>query len=272
MPKAQVGDIYIHYESQGDGEPLLLIMGYGQCSALWEPLINDFSPPYRVIFFDNRGTGRSDKPDIPYTMKMMADDAKGLLDAIGIDSAHVFGVSMGGMIAQEFALNYPHMLKSLVLGCTNCGRTNMILPSDEAVAFLHGPEMAKLSVEERARQTIPWIWTQEFIDNNPRAVEMFISAAVKYPTPVHGIRCQAQAMMAHDTYDRLPRITTPTLVIAGDVDRIIPAENSRIIASRIPNAALVILENAGHGFYIDTGGRAIKTILDFLSQHSIAKN
>jgi pimeloyl-ACP methyl ester carboxylesterase len=272
MPEAQVGDINIYYESQGDGEPLLLIMGYGQCSALWEPLIRDFSPAYRVISFDNRGTGRSDKPDIPYSMKMMADDAKGLLDAIGIDSAHVFGVSMGGMIAQEFALNYPNKLRSLVLGCTHCGGKNMVLPSGEALAFLLGPEMAKLSVEERARQTVPWMWTQEIIDNNPWAVEMFISAAVKYPTPVHGYRCQAKAMTAHDTYDRLPLITAPTLVITGDADRIIPAENSRIIASRIPNAVLIILEKAGHGFFIDAEGKAIRIILDFLGRHSKGKN
>ena len=148
----------------------------------------------------------------------------------------------------------------------------MVLPSDEALAFLVGPEMAKLSAEERARKTVPWMWPQEIIDNNPEAVEMFISASVKYPTPVHGYRCQAKAMMAHDTYDRLPHITAPTLVITGDTDRIIPAENSRIIASRIPNAELVIMENAGHGFFIDNGGRAIKTILDFLSCHSKGKN
>jgi pimeloyl-ACP methyl ester carboxylesterase len=271
MPTAQVGDINIYYESHGDGEPLLLIMGYGQYSALWAPVIHDFSPTYRVISFDNRGTGRSDKPDIPYTMKMMADDARGLLDAIGVDSAHVFGMSMGGMIAQEFALNYPNKLRSLILGCTNCGGTKMTLPSQEALAFLLGPEMAKLSAEERARQTVPWLWTQEYIDNNPRAVELFVAVTVEYPTPVHGYRCQAKAIMAHDTYDRLPQITAPTLVITGDADRLIPADNSRILASTIPSAELVILENAGHGFITDARAKATRTMLDFLSRHSKGK-
>jgi len=271
MPVTQIGDINIYYESHGDGEPLLLIMGYGQCSALWEPLIRDFSPPYRVIFFDNRGTGRSDKPDMPYTMKMMADDARGLLDAMGIESAHILGISMGGMIAQEFVLNYPDKLRSLVLGCTHCGGTKMAMPSQEALAFLLGPEMAKLSVEERARQTVPWMWTQEFIDNNPRAVDFFIAATAKYPTPILGYRGQAKAMKDHDTYDRLSQIAAPTLVITGDADRLIPAENSRIIASRIPNAELSILENAGHGFVTDAGAKATRTILDFLSRHSKGK-
>jgi pimeloyl-ACP methyl ester carboxylesterase len=179
---------------------------------------------------------------------------------------------MGGMIAQEFAISYPHRLKSLILGCTHCGGTNMVLPSDEAQSFLLGPAMAKLSAEERARKTVPWMWTQESIDNNPGMVEMFTSVAVKYPTPVHGYRCQAKALMAHDTYDRLTQIMARTLVITGAADRIIPAENSRIIASRIPNAELVILENAGHGFFIDAGRKSIKIILDFLSQHSKSKN
>jgi pimeloyl-ACP methyl ester carboxylesterase len=245
MPTAQVEDINIYYESHGDGEPLLLIMGYGQYSALWAPLIRDLSPEYRVISFDNRGTGRSDKPDIPYTMKMMADDAKGLLDAIGVDSAHVFGMSMGGMIAQEFALSYPNKLISLILGCTHCGGIKMTLPSQEALAFLLGPEMAKLPIEERARQTVGWMWTQEYIDNNPRAVELFVAVTAEHPTPVHGYRCQAKAITGHDTYDRLPQITTPTLVITGNADRLIPAENSRILSSRIPSAELVIRRTRG---------------------------
>jgi len=271
MPTVHVGDINIYYESHGDGEPLLLIMGYGQYSALWAPLIRDLSPEYRVISFDNRGTGRSDKPDIPYTMKVMADDAKGLLDAIGIDLAHVFGMSMGGMIAQEFALNYPGKLKSLILGCTHYGGTKMVMPSQEALAFLLGPETAKLPVEERARQTVRWLWTQEYIDNNPRAVELFVAVTTEYPTPLHGYRCQAKAIMGHDTYDRLPRITTPTLVISGDADRLIPAENSRILSSRIPNAELVILENSGHGFITDAREKATGAILDFLRRHSKGK-
>lgn len=271
MPTVKVGDINIYYESQGDGEPLLLISGYSQYSAHWDPLPPLFSQEYRVIVFDNRGTGRSDKPDMPYTMKMMADDAGGLLDAIGVDLAHVFGISMGGMIAQEFALNHPKKLRSLILGCTQYGGTKMILPTQEAITFLTSPAMAQLSVEERARQVPPWLWTQEFIDKNPEAVELFVAVTCKYPTPIHGYVRQAQAIAAHDTYNRLPQITAPTLVIAGDADRLIPAENSRLLASRIPNAELVILENAGHGFFIDAWEEATKVMLDFLRRHSKGK-
>lgn len=271
MPTVKVGDINIYYESQGDGEPLLLIMGYGSYSGHWAPLIPSFSQYYRVISFDNRGTGRSDKPNIPYTMSMMAADAKGLLDAIGVDAAHVFGVSMGGMIAQEFALNYPDKLLSLILGCTHCGGTKVILPSQEALAFLFDPARAKLPVQERARQTVPWLWTQEFIDNNPEAVELYVEITSKYPTPIHGFVCQAQAIMSHDTYERLPQIKAPTLVIAGNADRLVPPDNSKILASRIPNAELVILDNAGHAFFGDATTEATRIILDFLRRHSKGK-
>ncbi len=268
MPTIKVGDINIYYEIHGEGEPLLMIEGFGQHSGGWTTLLPAFSKRYRVIIFDNRGTGRSDKPDVPYTIKMMADDACGMLDAIGVDAAHVFGISMGGMIAQEFALNHPGRLRSLILGCTTCGGAKGIPPTGEALAFLMSPEMAKLSVEERARQVPPWLWTQEFIDKNPAAVEQYVAITCKYPTPVQGFGRQAQAIAGHDTYDRLPQIKAPTLVIAGTADRLIPVENSRLLASRIPNAELVILENAGHGFIVDAAAEANRAILDFLRRHT----
>jgi len=266
MPTVKVGDINIYYESHGKGEALLLIMGYGANSTMWGLQIPAFSQEYRVISFDNRGTGQSDKPNMPYTIKMMADDAKGLLDAIGIDSAHVCGVSMGGMIAQELALNYPDRVKSLILGCTFCGGTKAIPPTPEVQALLGG--MGELPVEEQAREMAPLLWTQEFIDKNPVALELYVAIAAKYPTPPHGFACQEQAIMAHDTYDRLSRIKVPTLVITGDADRIIPAGNSKVLASRIPNAELVILKNACHGFFGEAVEETNRIVLDFLRRHS----
>jgi pimeloyl-ACP methyl ester carboxylesterase len=246
-------------------------MGYGAYSGHWMPLIPSLSEEYRVISFDNRGTGRSDKPNVPYTMRMMADDAKGLLDAIGIDSAHVFGISMGGMIAQELALDYPEKVKSLILGCTTCGGAKAILPTPEALEFLTSPAMGQLPVEEQARIAASWLWTQEFIDKNPEAVDIYVAISSKYPTPIHGFACQAQAIAAHDTYDRLSQIKVPTLVIVGDADRIIPAENSKIIAARIPNAETVVLKNAGHGFFGEAAEETSRIVLDFLKQHSKGK-
>jgi len=246
-----------------------MIQGYGQYSAHWTTVIPAFSKAYRVIIFDNRGTGRSDKPEPPYTMKMMAADAKGLLDAIGIDKANIFGVSMGGMIAQEFTLNYPDKVLNLVLGCTNCGGKESVIPTPDALAFLFSPEMAKLPVAERARQTAPWLWTKDFIDKHPEAVDMYVDITVKYPTPTNGFNGHATAIAGHDTCSRLPQIKVPTLVIVGDSDRLIPPENSKIIASRIPGAELVILKNAGHGF--TQSPEAARAILDFLKRHPKGK-
>jgi pimeloyl-ACP methyl ester carboxylesterase len=269
MATAKVGDVNIYYESQGDGEALLLIMGYGAYSAMWGLQIPSFSQEYRVISFDNRGTGQSDKPDTPYTIKMMADDARGLLDAIGIDSAHVCGVSMGGMIAQELALNYPDRVKSLILGCTFCGGAKAVPPAPEVQALLAG--IGELPLEEQARVMMPLLWTQEFIDKNPVAVEIYVAITLKYPTPAHGFARQAEAIMFHDTYERLPQIAAPTLVITGDADRIIPADNSKILASRIPNAELVVLKNAGHGFFGELVEETNGIILNFLGRHSKGK-
>jgi pimeloyl-ACP methyl ester carboxylesterase len=269
MPTVKVGDINIYYEIHGDGEPLVMIQGYGQYSGHWTTLIPPFSKEYRVIIFDNRGTGRTDKPETPYTMKMMAADVKGLLDAIGVDKANIFGVSMGGMIAQEFALNYPDKVMSLVLGCTQCGGKQSVLPTQEALIFLFSPEIAKLPVAERARQTAPWLWTKAFIDKHPETVDIYVDITMKYPTPPHGFSGQAQAIAGHDTYERLPQIKAPTLVIAGDADRLINPENSKILASRIPGTELVIVKNAGHGF--TQSPEANKAILDFLKRHSKGK-
>jgi 3-oxoadipate enol-lactonase len=271
VPTVKVGDINIYYEIHGEGEPLLLICGYGQYSGHWAALIPILARDFKVISFDNRGTGRSDKPKIPYNARMMAADARGLLDAIGVKRTHVFGISMGGMISQEFALNYPERVISLILGCTECGGENAVPQTKEALNFLFGSDMAKLSPAERARQTSPWLWNQEFIDKHPEAVEFYVETTCKFPTPPHGYASQASTIRTIDTYDRLPQIKAPTLVIAGDSDRIIPSGNSPILASRIPGAELVMLKNSGHGFFGDAARGSITAIIDFLKRHPDGK-
>ena len=268
MPTAKVGDINICYEVTGEGEPLLLIMGYGANSRWWFPQIPAFSQEYQVITFDNRGTGQSDKPDIPYTIEMMAADAAGLLEAIGVNAAHVYGISMGGMITQEFALHYPSKVTSLILGCTTPGGRNAVMPDQEASTVLFDMERKqRLTLEEQARELLPFLFSQEFIDKNPDIMDAFIADMLEYPTPPHGYQRQGEAVMGFNAYDRLPEIKAPTLVIAGSADRLIPVENSRILASRIPGAELVILEDMGHGFAGEARDEANKAVLDFLGLH-----
>jgi len=271
MSVAKVSDINLYYEIHGNGEPLLLIMGYGSNCGHWFAIRDRLASEHRVIIFDNRGTGRSDKPDIPYTAEMMTGDVIGLLDSIGIGATNVFGVSMGGMIAQEFALSYPERLKSLILGCTSCGGPKAIKSTPEATAFLFDPERAKLSNEEKAYSTIPWLWNKDFIDKNPEAIKRYVATTTEHPTPPHAYICQGNFIMTFNSYDRLPEIKAPTLVICGTKDRLIPPENSQILASGIPNTELIILENAGHGFISDSAEESSKIILDFLRQHSKAR-
>jgi pimeloyl-ACP methyl ester carboxylesterase len=202
-------------------------------------------------------------------MEMMAGDVAGLLEALGIATAHVYGVSMGGMIAQHFALNHPEKVVGLVLGCTTCGgEQHGVVPDAEAMTLLFDMErMQRLTPEEMLEEIIPFLCSQGFIDNNADVIKQFTEKSMEYVTPLHGYTRQAEAIIGHDTYDRLPDIKVPTLVITGDADRIVPTENSKIIASRIPNVELVILEGMGHGFFIEAAAEANRTILDFLGRH-----
>jgi 3-oxoadipate enol-lactonase len=268
MSTAKVGDINIYYEIHGKGDPVVLIYGYAGHSGLWFQQIPILSKEYEVIAFDNRGVGRSDKPDTPYTVAMMAGDTEGLLDSIGIDAAHIFGISMGGMIAQHFALNYPQRVISLILGCTNCGGVHSIQPEPESMAALFDFErFKKMTREEVVRQAMPFCYSQKFIEKNPDIVDKRVAKHLEYPTPARGATRQVEAVMGHDTYELLPKIELPTLVIAGDNDRLIPVENSRILASRIPEAELVILKGVGHEFFIEDAEEANKVVLDFLGRH-----
>lgn len=269
MPRVKVSDISLYYEVHGHGETIAMIMGLGGGLPWVFRQVQDFSKQYRVVAFDNRGTGASDAPDIPYSLEMMAGDLAGLLEAIGIKNAHVFGISMGGMIAQHFALLYPEKVKCLILGATTCGGTRRVAPDMEAIKVLFDMEhMQKLTPEERAMETLPFVFSQEFINNNQALIQQLLSKMVGHVTPPNGYMRQAAAIMGHDTYERLPEIKVPTLIIAGDADKLVPAENSRLMASRIPNAELVILEKMGHGFNIEAADIVNDTVLRFLKRHS----
>ena len=271
MPKVKVGDINIYYEVHGKGEPLVNIPGAGSTMDGFFRHIPVYAEKYRLVAYDLRGAGRSDAPDIPYTTEMMADDLSGLLDAIGIDSAHILGGSMGGMIAQQFALRYPQRVRSLILACTKFGGPHEIPVDAEILEYWEHPK--QLSPEDSIMQGLRLQMSQEFIDKNPDLIKQIIKRAIEAPPPVtpqSGMR-QVQAIIGHNTYDRLPEIKAPTLVIQGDADRMSPVGNSRILASRIPNAELVILNKMGHGFMIEAFDESNRIMLDFLKRHRTGK-
>jgi 3-oxoadipate enol-lactonase len=270
MPITKVGDVHLYYEDQGQGDVLVLIPGITCDSTYWFRQIPVFSKEYRVIAIDNRGVGRSDKPEIPYTMEMMTADIAGLLDIINIDTAHVFGHSMGGMIAQHFALDYPKRVQTLILGATTCGGPHWIQGTlaESFQQFLDPDHLGKLSPEEILLEALTFEFTLEFIDNNPDLIKQHFTEKTKYPAPPHTSAIQGQAVAGHNTYEHLPEIKVPTLVIAGDADGLISPENSRLLASRIPNAELVVLKNVAHSFHIEAAEEANKIVLGFLRKHS----
>lgn len=268
MPKVKVNDIDMYYEIHGEGEPLVLIMGLGGDYFRWFRILPLLSKNFKVITFDNRGVGKTDKPDIPYTMKMMSDDVAGLMDSTGIDKAHVFGISLGGMIAQNFALLHPDRIISLMLGCTFCGGKHTV--SNETGPGVLDPSLIETMLpEERVVEMLPALYSREFIDNNQDFIDIQIEYAKNNPPDIIGYRRQLGAAGTHDTYDRLPEIKLPTMVIAGDADVLIAAENSRIIASRILDSELVILEGMGHGFYTEANEETARILADFMERHSL---
>jgi pimeloyl-ACP methyl ester carboxylesterase len=262
MPKVKVGDVNIYYEVRGEGEPLLMIMGLAGNLDWWDPrMVSELSKGFKLILFDNRGAGRSDMGKRPFSIKLLADDAAALMDALEVPKANVLGFSMGGMIAQELALNYPEKVKKLVLCSTFCGARKGVLPPPQPVP-LDELETNPRRVMEFMAKTI---FTEEFVRNNPQAFEDMIRRMLKAPISKEAFLQQFNAILQFDTYDRLPQIGAPTLIVHGKKDILLPVENATIMAQRIPNARVIILENSGHGLAEDID-KAISAILNFLRE------
>lgn len=263
MPKIKVNDIQIYYEVHGEGFPLVMINGLGGHIDTWDPgYIRELSKRFKLVLFDNRGAGRTDISDKEYTIKLFADDTAGLMEALGIPRAHVFGISMGGMIAQELVLNYPEKVENLVLCSTSCGGAKAVQPSMEVVGVLMA-DRSTLSPEEIVRMDIPTILTQDFIKNNPEFVELYVQRTLKAPLSEEAFMRQVNALMDFNTYDRLGQIKAPTLILHGKRDVLVPPENGSILAETIPNAKLVYFENSAH-ILAEEMEKALTILIDFL--------
>src|SRR5438094_48270 len=235
MPDAIINGVRIHYNEAGEGEPLLLIMGYGMPGEAWLGSL-PFLDGFRAIYYDNRGTGQSDKPAGPYSVVQMADDAAGLLDQLDIASAHVYGVSMGGMIAQELALRHPEKVRSLVLGCTMCGgeRSTMCEPQviEDLIAVVEG--MGRMEPAAWVDRQLPLLFTAEWVEANPGIRYMLLMIAPMLPpTPPETAQHAMAGLWGWSSYDRLPQIEAPTLIVRADrVPRRGPAAPPRRPARR----------------------------------------
>jgi pimeloyl-ACP methyl ester carboxylesterase len=250
MPKVKAGTINLSYETFGSGDPLLLIMGFGMPGIAWTPVL-PFLGGFKCIYYDNRGTGNSDRPEGAYSITAMAEDAVGLLDALQIEKAKVYGISMGGMIAQELALQHPQCVEKLVLGCTAAGGSTAKMASFEVLEkLIASVRLMATKPEEALDVMIPLLYPADFVARHPELKPLMLAGLRMVPgTPPETADRTVAGLVLFNTYERLPQIKCPVLIVHGEEDVLIPAENARIMQARIEHAELMTIPDAGHGYW-----------------------
>ena len=226
MPKVNVNDINIYYEINGKGFPLVIITGLAGDSNWWSlEEVKAYSHYFKLIIFDNRGAGRTDKPKEDYSINQFANDVIGLMDALKIEKAHVLGSSMGGMIAQEIAINHPKRIEKLVLCSTHCGGTRKVNPSQEVLDMMTSPN------QDLTDGIISLCFTKEIIEKNPKLISSFKKRISKTRIPPKSYILQLKSVDTFDTCSRVKQIIVPTLILHGKADLLIPVANSKVLAS-----------------------------------------
>jgi pimeloyl-ACP methyl ester carboxylesterase len=266
MAFADAGDTRIHYQVTGPkaGEPVVLIMGLGWDMSGWDALLPRLHD-YRVVRLDNRGAGRSGAPDTPYSIPLMARDTLSVMDAAGVDTAHVYGASLGSMVAQEIALSHASRVRSLILGC----------PSPGVISVPGAPGIIRLLMtrerytpEEMFRKAAPYLFHRALAES-PELIADAMRRRLAVPINEVGYRRQLQATVRWSSLSRLPRLRVPTLVLHGDHDRLIPDINGRIIARLIRGATFHSIKDAGHVYSVDAPDEVARVVLAFIDRHRI---
>ncbi len=262
MARVNVNGCEFYYEVHGQGDPLVLIMGLRRNVEWWYRQIPLLSQHFQVIVFDNRGAGRTAKPVMEYSMGLFADDTAGLMDALGIPEARILGISMGGYIAQELALNYPQKVNSLVLGCTGCGGDRAVGMSPQRMEKFTANK--GLSPEEILRKDMDIYFSDGFVSQNPDKIEEFVEISMRYYQPADAFFRQFDACLRHDTGDRLHQLEVPTLIMTGDDDPLVPPQNSQVLKDLIAGAELSVFAGGRHCFFIEQADRFNREAVEFL--------
>jgi 3-oxoadipate enol-lactonase len=253
------------YERRGRGEPLLLITGFAISAAVFEPVLPLYESHFDCIYYDNRTSGRSDASAWPASVAQFAGDAARLLEEIGVESAHAYGVSMGGMIAQELAIRFPEKVRGLILGGTTPGGPRAVRPALGELATLLG--RAGGALREPGR---PWLgamlFSPRFRREQPARVRELLEYFARHRASPHGLAAHWWATVYHDTVSRLHRIQAPTLVMHGGCDAMSPVANARLLAEEIPDAELVIMPDAGHAYALERPEESLAMVLDWLAR------
>jgi pimeloyl-ACP methyl ester carboxylesterase len=265
MTLTTLGAVEIHWESYGQGDPLLLISGVSGGTWSWEEETAAWSPHLRVIVFDNMGAGRSSMPDRPYSIDEMADHAAGVLETAGEERAQVVGLSMGGMIAQELALRHPDQVAGLVLGCTHCGGSARIPPSAEVIARF--ADNAGLSPEQIVDKNLTLLVTPGFLERMPGRLRRYRERQIHAPfQPDYALQRQLEAIGRFDACSRIGKIQAPTLVLTGGRDLLVPPENGRMLAREIPGAREQCFTEAGHLIHLECAAAFHDTVRRFVRE------
>ncbi|HWX52858.1 MAG TPA: alpha/beta fold hydrolase [Solirubrobacteraceae bacterium] len=259
MPSVRAGEVELDYERSGSGPPLLLIMGMSGTALTWgEPFLELLRRDFELIVYDHRGVGASSRLEGGITIAQLADDASRLLSALEIDSAHVLGISMGGMIAQELALAHPEQVRTLTLGCTYCGGPDAVQPDPSVLQRLAEAMMS--GDRERALRTGWEVNVSPALAGDAEAYAAFHAIAERRAVAVPVVMAQLQACMAHDTSTRLGELAAPTLVIHGTVDEMLPVGNGQQLARLVPGSRLEVLDGVGHLFFWEQPERAAELV------------
>ncbi len=268
MPNTKANGIEIHYEINGSGLPLVLIAGLGYPAWEWHKMLPFLSKHFKVITYDNRGVGLTETPAGPYTASLLAADLAGLLDSLGIDQAIVMGHSMGGFIAQAFALEYPSRLNRLVLCSTNFGGPNHVPISAEAMTVLSDISSDPLT---RFKKGLVVSTAPGFADKHSEIIQDWLDW--RLANPINGPGYQAQMAIGLGLISpeasfepKLHHITVPTLILFGAHDKVVPPANADLLAKEIFGSTIFILPDAGHFFPIETPQAAAEAVIRFISE------
>lgn len=266
MPTITENGVELYYEEYGAGDALVLIQGLTYATPMWHWQIPELQKYFRVIAFDNRGSGRSGKPDTPYSIRMFADDTVALMDTLGIKHAHVLGISMGGLIAQEVALSFPERVDRLVLCATLFGGATASPLDPGTLSYLMNYQ-EKVS-DEVVRLEIAYGSGSGFTERHPDRVTRMVQFKQQTRPPRFAYFRQLASGTGYVSEDRLRKMKIPTLILAGKQDRIIPVENSSKLHALIPGSQLKIFEDAGHHPHMEIPDEFNQAVIEFLKYPS----
>ena len=250
--------IHIYYERWGSGPYLILIEGLGVATWLWEKQVPEFSKHFTTIVYDNRGVGQSDKPAGPYSVEMLADDLAGLMQTLNIPKAHILGVSMGGFIAQDFALRYPQKVNKLVLVSTSAGGAEHVPMSQETLARFFATHP---NPREQIRQKLSLAYTETYLK---KEADHLIDLRLQNPQPQHAFQAQVAAGISVNLSDKVQDIHCPTLIAAATKDLIVPVENAHNLHNKIQGSRLLIYDDLGHQFFVEIPQAFNRDVINFL--------